>query len=431
VDPPASLLDPTKPSALNTNFNQGFADSDSILLPDGSVMISPVLYKTANQTLIYNPFANTWTAGPTVIKNQDEATWVKLPDDSILTIDPTTNANELNSSERYIPSLNIWTNDATLTVPMFNSAQEIGAGIMLPDGRALFLGGLGHTAYYTPTGNNSPGVWSQGPELISPGVGWDEPIAMMVNGKVLIQTTCNPPPTPHYCFYELDPIAGTVVPAIDLGDTSGSAHTMLDLPDGNVLVCNGTSTVRIYIPDGVPVPVGKPTITSITPNGNGSYHLTGTKLNGFSQGSSFGDDVQMDSNYPLIRVNDGSGNLTYLPTFNWSSTSIRTGGKLVSTEFFPYQNLAPALLYSLVAVANGISSDPVTFYGPVWVDLNSGDPTQVGSFDDPFHTFAQGVNAVPNTGTLNLKTSGSSSPPITITKPMSIVAIGGPVTIGH
>lgn len=414
----------------------GFSDSASVILPDGNVMISPVQSCVANGTVIYNPTLNSFSRGSANLKDQNEATWVKLPDDSILTIDPTTNPNELNSSERYIPSLNNgqggWIADANLTVPMYNSAQEIGAGLLLPDGRAFFIGGLGHTAYYTPSGNTNPGIWTQGPELVSPGVGWDEPAAMMVNGKVLIQTVLGPilDPQPR-AFYEVDPINNTITQAPDWGDTSGVSHIMLILPDGNVLVSYGSSTLRVYRPDGVPVASGKPTISSITANGNGSYHLTGTKLNGISQGSSFGDDAQMDSNYPLVRVTDGSGNVSYLPTYNWSSTSVNTGSKLVSTEFFASQNLTPALPYSLVAVANGISSDPVTFYGPVWVDLNGPFPFQFGNFDLPFHTLAQGTNAVPSTGTINFKTAGSIPSPMTLNKPMTIVAVGGPVTIGQ
>src|SRR5207302_520591 len=131
--------------------------------------------------LIYDPHANSWSAGPDVRVSQDEATWVKLPDDSILTIDPTSDQNLLNSSERYIPSLNTWINDALLPVPMYNSATETGAGLLLPSGKVLFIGGLGHTAYYTPSGNTTPGSWTQGPDLLDHGVGWDEPASMMVN----------------------------------------------------------------------------------------------------------------------------------------------------------------------------------------------------------------------------------------------------------
>ncbi len=418
----------------------GFSDSASVILPNGNLLIAPVFPVAANGTVIYNPFSNTFSQGPACIQNQNEATWVKLPDDSILTIDPTQDPNLLNTSERFIPSLNNgqggWIADANLTVAMYNSAQEIGAGVLLPDGRAFFIGGNGHTAYYTPSGNTNPGSWAAGPELVSPGVGWDEPAAMMVNGKVLIQTVLGPVLNPQpRAFYEMDPISnypvGTITQVFDWGDVSSVSHIMLNLPDGNVLVSYGSSTIRVFQPDGVPIPSGKPTISSITANGDGSYHLTGTRLNGISQGSSFGDDAQMDSNYPLVRVTDDVGNVLYLPTFNWSSTGVQTGSKSVSAELFALPSLTPAATYSLVAVANGISSDPVAFYGPVWADFNGALLLQLGTFDNPYITLKQAIRAVPSTGTINIKAAGHTTETMTMTNAMTIAALGGPVTIGQ
>ncbi|MDQ6630359.1 MAG: hypothetical protein M3Y82_01205 [Verrucomicrobiota bacterium] len=69
--------------------------------------------------------------------------------------------------------------------------------------------------------------------------------------------------------------------------------------------------------------------------------------------------------------------------------------------------------------------------GTVWVDINSSNATQMGSYDFPYHTLAQGISAVPNSGTINFKTGGSIPTAMVLTKPMTIVAIGGPVTIGR
>ena len=77
VDPPAALLDPTQ-------NGQSFKDSSSELLPDGRIILYPIASGT-NGTLIYDPTANSWAGGPTPVNNF-EATWVKLPDDSILTV---------------------------------------------------------------------------------------------------------------------------------------------------------------------------------------------------------------------------------------------------------------------------------------------------------------------------------------------------------
>ena len=138
---------------------------------------------------------------------------------------------------------------------------------------------------------------------------------------------------------------------------------MLDLPDGTVLYSDFSSQLYVYHPDGSPLAAGEPTITSITPNANGSYHLTGTLLNGISEGAAYGDDWQMNSNYPIVRLTDAAGNVHYARTFNWSSTGVMTGNTLVTTEFRLPSGL-PAGTYLLVVVANGNSSVPVSFYTP-------------------------------------------------------------------
>jgi hypothetical protein len=60
-------------------------------------------------------------------------------------------------------------------------------------------------------------------------------------------------------------------------------------------------------------------------------------------------------------LRSASGNVYYARTFNWSTSSVMTGNRPVTAEFSISTNV-PAGVYSLVAVANGISSDPVTFF---------------------------------------------------------------------
>src|SRR5262249_55070654 len=139
-------------------------------------------------------------------------------------------------------------------------------------------------------------------------------------------------------FYEYDYTANTFTsvngPTGLTDNISGGGPyvaSMLDLPDGTVLYEG--SGLYIYIPDGSPLAAGMPVITSITENSDGSYHLIGTGLNGISKGAAYGDDKQMDSNYPLVRLTDGAGNVYYARTYNWSSTGLQTGSRPVTTEF--------------------------------------------------------------------------------------------------
>jgi hypothetical protein len=135
---------------------------------------------------------------------------------------------------------------------------------------------------------------------------------------------------------------------------------MLDLPDGNVLYSRQSSSqYYIYTPSGQPVVSGKPTISTITPITCSEYSITGTKFNGISQGATYGDDWQMNSNYPLVRLKSGS-NVYYARTYNWNSTGVMRGTAADTAKFTLPAGL-PTGTYSLEVVANGIASNPTSF----------------------------------------------------------------------
>ena len=443
-DPPANTwTEVIVPAGLllncpQTKGNGNFRDAGSMMLPIGTMMVAPVCPGTPNRTLIYDPIASTWSNGPAYLRNQNEASWVKLPDDSIVTVDTSS-----TQSERFIPSLNRWINDSNLPVNLYGAGSEIGPGLLLPDRRAFFLGGSTNTAFYTPTGTTNPGAWTSGPPFPNGQACPDAPAAMLVNGKVLfassaVGTSGNPFPT-NVSFYEYDPVGNSYArqnsPTGGLTENNIPVYqaALLCLPDGNVLYSDESSQLYVYTPTGSPIVAGKPTINTITLNPDGSYHLTGTKLNGISAGAAYGDDEQMDSNYPLVRLTDGSGNVYYARTYNWSSTGVQTGSTPVTTEFsLPDFVFANGGTYSLVVVANGISSDPVSFSGPVWVDFNSPWPFEFGTYSFPDKTLAKGTNDVAAGGAIFIKPGTSHETfPMTITKPMSITAIGGSAIIGH
>jgi hypothetical protein len=355
VTPQLPLWDPSTDS---------FVDSNSEITPDGKVLVMPVSPHVSGTPLLYDPVANVWSNAGHLVRgyDQDEASWVKLPDDSILTIDPFG-----SNSERYIPSTNTWVNDGLVPVSLYDPfGSELGGAVLLPDGRAFFLGSTGHTALYTPSGSTSPGAWVAGPDIPGGHGTPDAPCAMMVDGKVLCAVSPTPTSADHFpsptSFYEYDPVANAFTSIVAPGgsgslDTATFPTAMLDLPDGTVLFSSTFNGLFVYQPDGAPLPAGKPTITSLSSNGDGSYHVVGTGFNGIYEGASYGDDKQMFSNYPLVRVTDAlSGNVYYARTYAWSTTSIRTGSTPVTTEF-RMPSLPPGQ-YSVVVVANGFSSDP-------------------------------------------------------------------------
>lgn len=79
----------------------------------------------------------------------------------------------------------------------------------------------------------------------------------------------------------------------------------------------------------------------------------------------------------------------------------------------------------------------VSFAGPIFVDFNYTGPVNGGStqpagcYDYPFKTLSLGVNGVSAGGTIFIKTAGSSSGTLTISKPMTITAMDGPATVGN
>jgi hypothetical protein len=379
-DPQAnSWADATPTSPLWSTGTDNFYDCNSETLPDGRVLIMPVFPHTSGTPLIYDPASGTWANAGHLFRGsyQDEASWVKLPDDSILTIDPFG-----TQTERYIPSTNTWVNDGVVPISLYDPfGFELGGAVYLPNGKAFFLGSTGHTALYSPTGTTSPGTWVAGPDIPGARGTPDAPCAMMVNGKVLcavspVPTSGNHFPSPT-SFVEYDPTVGATgafanAPSPVANNDASFISDMLTLPTGQVLYSRWNAQLYVYTPDGSPLPQGKPTITSVTANGDGSYHLVGTGLNGISEGASYGDDLQMNSNYPLVRFTDSLGHVSYGRTYNWSTTSIATGATPMSVEFVP-PTLPPGG-YSFVVVGNGFASDPTTI-GPVVVPYCFGDGT--------------------------------------------------------
>jgi hypothetical protein len=134
------------------------------------------------------------------------------------------------------------------------------------------------------------------------------------------------------------------------------------LPSGQLLCSAGQNTLYLYTPDGAPQPGWQPTITSVptTMVTGETYTITGTQLNGLSQAVSYGDDGQMATNYPLVRLTDIFVNpqtVAYLRTFNFSSLGVAVAGG-VSADLEVPCDLPPGG-YNLQVIANGIASDPV------------------------------------------------------------------------
>lgn len=348
------------------------SDGNSEILYNGKVLEGPQLGpNTSYDNLLWDTITLNYSVAPNSIYNHDEAQWVKLQDSTIVFIGINT-----NGSNRYNPRNNTWINDGAVPVYIWDGLSEAGPGLMLPNGKSIVFGATPANTIYTPSGNLNPGTWSVAdsfPMINGTPMGQsDAPAAMMVNGKILCAiapyTSSFSPPT---YFVEYDYLTNTFTRVMDtipggFGDSLPTASyqvNMIDLPDGNVLVSNYqqgfSNQYWIYTPGSSPIPQGKPTITSIIPQGCPDYKITGKLFNGISEGAAYGDDWQMETNYPLVRFSNGS-RVYYARTSNWNRIGAVRTDSLMDTAVFTLPAI-PAGTYSVVVIANGFASNPVLF----------------------------------------------------------------------
>ncbi len=360
--------------------NWDIYDGNSEILYDGTVLQAVQISNAPHSydNLIYHPSTNTYDSIMPCLGNHDEASWVKLRDSSVMNIDRGTRV-----SERYIPQQGKWVVDGNVPVDMYDPTYlETGAGFMLPDRRLFFLGDVAYTVYYTPSGNASPGTFATGPQMpmqSSTQLGCtDAPAAMMPNGKILCifspaATNFNPPAY----FYEFDYTTNTFTQisappgGLTVNDNS-DFFNYLDLPDGTVLYSHqGDNQYYYYTPSGSPLAAGKPTIDNIIATCP-TFKITGKLFNGISEGAAYGDDWAMSSNYPIVRITNGT-NVYYAKTTNWNRIGAVMTDSLEDTADFSIPTI-PAGTYSVVVVANGNPSNPVLLTLPC---VSTGEQQQV------------------------------------------------------
>ncbi len=401
---PAWATFPTIPGTLDTSGT--FGDQETELLNNGTLLATdPGSSNSFAWTIPTNPANDasaTWTAtaGNHLNGNDNEDNWVMLPNGDVL--DYEINASDANTNalaELYVPnggtipandgggvSSGQWVNASTgliqLTAGGANGPTDMGPGVLLPfyapfNGPAAFyIGWNGSTAYYNPATNG----WAAGPaeptymgQQMSTA---DGPAAVLPDGEVLMALSPQtiPPVTSQNAYYGtptriylFNPNAANPATAFvdvtppdgTLGGTNSYQESMLELPTGQILMSDSSSTLWIYTPTGsaaTPASGTTPTITSITTDpSTGLLQINGTLLNGADEGAYYGDDEQMSSNYPIVQLTTNSGSIAYATTSNWQPGVVGGG---TQTDFaFPAGTNASNYT-SLVVIANGIASAP-------------------------------------------------------------------------
>jgi hypothetical protein len=339
-------------------------DSPSSLLPDGRMLIGQ---KLTERDAALDPATLTWTPVSDAGKADENAEegWTLLPDGTILTAD----VKDATNSEIYNPATGKWKSAGSTVVQLasiggeqclrygpkkkdcYNGAGEIGPAILRPDGTVFYTGagtgvsdyGTGNTAVYHTRGRLA-GKWTVGPEFPS-GLNASDTYAILEpSGNVLVFA--------RGTLLEFD---GT-----QFENVGQAAGPPILLPTGQVLMLG--ASVVLYTPPGSPQAAWAPHIKTCpsTIRPGKTYKIAGTQFNGLSQAMSFGDEFQNSTNYPLVRItNATSGRVYYARTHDHSTMGVATGSKLVWT-YFDVPKAIDTGKSTLVVIANGIASNPIT-----------------------------------------------------------------------
>jgi hypothetical protein len=148
---------------------------------------------------------------------------------------------------------------------------------------------------------------------------------------------------------------------------------MLVLPNGHLLFSvNGD--VFDFAPNGSANAAWKPTISSIVQTGS-TYTLTGKQLTGISEGASYGDDAEMSTNYPIVRLTDSTGKVKYARTTNWTPSV--AAGNTVQTVQFTLPAGTTSGTYRVAVIANGIASAETNLKITIVTTLTLSNPSTI------------------------------------------------------
>jgi hypothetical protein len=333
-------------------------DAQSVVLANGTLMVANCC---TTQGALLTAKTLTWTAtGTGKADVNDEEGWTLLPSGEVLTVDA--NAQNTNS-ELYNPANGTWSSAGSTIVQLADPAShELGPAVLRPDGTVLYTGATGHNAIF----NSATSTWSAAPDF--PKVNGvqldiaDGPAALLPNGNVLCMTSPGVFKLGVH-FFEWNGSTFTAVPATPNSPSDSSYYgRMLVLPTGEIMLTDGSSDVELYTSSGGPNSSWAPAITKFAKkltHGRSSM-LSGTQLNGLSQGSAYGDDAQSASNYPLIRItNSATGHVFYTRTHTYSSMGVATGSLIVTVHFDIPAGIELGAS-QLEVVTNGIASNPVS-----------------------------------------------------------------------
>lgn len=356
-DPVTNVWTSVAPPTGSSEWSR-IGDAPSTVLANGKFMLGASGYSGTTVEAILNATTLTWKAtGTGKDDGNDEEGWTLLPDGDVLTVD--THPTTPQGTEIYSPATGAWSYAGSTPDELIDETGEVGPQALMPDGDVLATGATGDNALY----NTSTGKWSSAPSFpVIGGQQYDEadgPAAVLSDGSVLLDASPGDYNMPVQFFVYNGKTMKEITNPPNAADQSSYFGYMLVLPTGQVLFNDRAGQMEVYTAGGTPKASWLPTITSVasTLAAGGTYTVSGKQLNGLTEGASYGDDFQDNTNYPLVRItNDATGDVFYAKTFGMTSMSV-TPNKASSAQFTLPSDIE-AGNSSLVVVASGFASAP-------------------------------------------------------------------------
>jgi hypothetical protein len=359
-------------------------DAESDVLDDGTFMLAQACQNCTSPSgtltrdaAMLKATSLTWKVigGKGKHDPEDEEGWNLLPSGQLLTVDTWSPPD----TEVFTQSSLSWSTAGDTVKSVVNdTAKEIGPQVVMPGGNTFVVGAGTSTDIGTACTTDKDATtalydyaahkWMKGPTIPTMTTmqvdSADGPASVLPDGNVLFDVSpCVYDGPIAFYLYNAGSNTLSPVPDVPTADTDSTYNTrLLALPNGQVLFDDGSQDMEVYTAGGTPNPKWAPFVTSLssrnlTPGATAS--LSGIQLAGLSQGAAYGDDVQDNTNFPLVRItNSSSGVVTYARTFDWTSVSIAPFAR--SATKFNIPASTPAGPSTLVVVANGIASAPIS-----------------------------------------------------------------------
>ena len=361
-------------------------DAQSIVLPSGQFLLASCCSYKPPSDAILNPQTLGWTETGAPRHGgsyQDEQGYSLLPDGDVLTVDIWTDYNsktEPTNTELYVPKRQSWVAGPQLRQSVTDQrvcgTYEIGPAVMRGDDTLVQFGANtgcpagGSRLDPTQVLDITLNKWIQGPYVPvvcgktgrRPCTLPDAPAAVMNDAKILFAASSGYGEAPTH-FFEFDPnnvIVEVSDPLENSKDRGAYTYSLLDLPNGQVLMSDFSSQLEVYTPADPQVDDYAPIITSApkTVQPGGTYTLAGLQLGGRTQGVGYGDDEQMATNFPIIRfTNMASGDVVYARSMDFSGYSVADNAPSAASFTVPTGIETGASKMSVIA--NGAASAPI------------------------------------------------------------------------